>query len=166
MFTISVNNKYKFEINTAKNRLFVNGSEIVLDMKAGTGQHFHIIRESKSYRAEVVSFSHTEKTCVIRVNGNHYNLDIKDQFDELLHRLGMDTLNKTKIAELKAPMPGMVLKVLVNEGDTVKKGDNILILEAMKMENIIKSPADVAIKTIRVKPSDKVEKNQVMVIFE
>ncbi|NEU10340.1 biotin/lipoyl-binding protein [Flavihumibacter sp. R14] len=166
MFKISVNSKYKFEIDTDKGRILADGAEIALDMKAGTGEHFHIIRENKSYRAEVVTFSHAEKTCTIRVNGNDYHLDVKDQFDELLHRLGMDTLNKTKIAELKAPMPGMVLKVLVREGDVVKKGDNILVLEAMKMENIIKSPADVTIKVIKIKPSDKVEKNQIMILFE
>ena len=55
--------------------------------------------------------------------------------------------------------------VLVKEGDEVKKGDNLLVLEAMKMENIIKSPADVTIKSIKIKASDKVEKNQVLIQF-
>jgi biotin carboxyl carrier protein len=55
--------------------------------------------------------------------------------------------------------------VLVKEGDEIKKGDNLLVLEAMKMENIIKSPADVTIKSIKIKPSDKVEKNQVLIQF-
>ena len=62
-------------------------------------------------------------------------------------------------------MPGLVLSVLVKEGDEVKKGDNLLVLEAMKMENIIKSPADVTIKSIKIKASDKVEKNQVLIQF-
>jgi biotin carboxyl carrier protein len=62
-------------------------------------------------------------------------------------------------------MPGLVLSILVKEGDEVKKGDNLLVLEAMKMENIIKSPADVTIKFIKIKPSDKVEKNQVLIQF-
>jgi biotin carboxyl carrier protein len=59
----------------------------------------------------------------------------------------------------------LVLSVLVKEGDEVKKGDNLFVLEAMKMENIIKSPADVTIKSIKIKPSDKVEKNQVLIQF-
>jgi biotin carboxyl carrier protein len=62
-------------------------------------------------------------------------------------------------------MPGLVLSVLVKEGDEVKKGDNLFVLEAMKMENIIKSPADVTIKSIKIKASDKVEKNQVLIQF-
>lgn len=166
MFNISVNNKFGFEIKVDKGKTFADGQEISLDMVNGMGQHFHVLHKNKSYRGEVVSFSREEKSCIIKVNGNIYALDIKDQYDELLHRLGLDNLNKVKISELKAPMPGLVLKVLVSEGDEVKKGDNILVLEAMKMENIIKAPADVKIKSLKVKPSDKVEKNQVMVLFE
>jgi biotin carboxyl carrier protein len=79
--------------------------------------------------------------------------------------LGLDNLQSSKVAELKAPMPGLVLSVLVKEGDEVKKGDNLFVLEAMKMENIIKSPADVTIKSIKIKASDKVEKNQVLIQF-
>jgi biotin carboxyl carrier protein len=62
-------------------------------------------------------------------------------------------------------MPGLVLKISVKVGDVVKKGDNLFVLEAMKMENIIKSPADVTIRTIRIKPGDKVEKGQVLIGF-
>ena len=166
MFNISVNNKFRYEITIDKGKTYADGLEVTLDMISGMDHHLHILHNNKSYRAEVVSFSREEKSCVIKVNGNNYLLDIKDQYDELLHRLGLDNLSKVKIADLKAPMPGLVLKVLVSEGDEVKKGDNILVLEAMKMENIIKSPADVRIKAIKVKPSDKVEKNQVMVLFE
>ena len=166
MFNIRVNNQFSFEIKQAKGKTFANGQEISLDIANGTGQHFHILQNNISYRAEVVSFNRDEKLCSVKVNGNIYSLEIKDQYDELLHQLGLDNLNKVKIAELKAPMPGLVLKILVSEGDEVKKGENILVLEAMKMENIIKSPGDVKIKSIKVKSSDKVEKNQVMVLFE
>jgi biotin carboxyl carrier protein len=61
-------------------------------------------------------------------------------------------------------MPGLVLKIFVNEGMEVAKGENLFVLEAMKMENIIKAPADVTVKTIKIKPGDKVEKNQVLII--
>jgi biotin carboxyl carrier protein len=69
------------------------------------------------------------------------------------------------ISEIKAPMPGLVLKVLVNKGDSIKKGCNLFVLEAMKMENIIKSPADVVIDKILIKPGDKVEKGQILMLF-
>jgi biotin carboxyl carrier protein len=60
----------------------------------------------------------------------------------------------------------LVLKVLVAEGDEIKKGDNLFVLEAMKMENIIKAPADATIKSIKIKPTDKVEKGQLLILFK
>jgi biotin carboxyl carrier protein len=62
-------------------------------------------------------------------------------------------------------MPGLVLKVLVKDGDVIKKGDNLLVLEAMKMENSIKAPADATIKAVKITAGDKVEKNQVMILL-
>ena len=165
MFKIKVNDHYNFEINQEQGKTYLEGEEVTLDVVKGTGDHLHVIRNNKSYRVEVEYHSPEEKKLIIKVNGNSYSLSVKDQYDELLHQLGLDNLNVTKVAELKAPMPGLVLKILVSEGDEIKKGDNILVLEAMKMENIIKSPADVIIKSVKVKPSDKVEKNQVMVLF-
>jgi biotin carboxyl carrier protein len=92
-------------------------------------------------------------------------MQMTDQFDELLHQLGMDNLTTATISEIKAPMPGLVLRILASEGQEVQKGGNLLVLEAMKMENIIKAPANVMIKSVKINPGDKVEKNQVMMIF-
>ncbi|HEX8608798.1 MAG TPA: acetyl-CoA carboxylase biotin carboxyl carrier protein subunit, partial [Pedobacter sp.] len=89
----------------------------------------------------------------------------KDQFDKLLDKMGLSNLNAAKVSEIKAPMPGMVLKVLVEEGAEVRKGESLFILEAMKMENIIKSIADVTVKTIKIQPGDKVEKGQILMLF-
>ena len=66
-------------------------------------------------------------------------------------------------AELRAPMPGLLLNVLVSEGDTVKKGDVIFILEAMKMENALKAMQDGIVKEICVKKGQTVEKNQLLI---
>ena len=63
-------------------------------------------------------------------------------------------------------MPGLIIKIWVNEGDEVKKGDALLILEAMKMENVIKSPRDGKVKKLNVQLKQAMEKNQVMLEFE
>ena len=65
--------------------------------------------------------------------------------------------------DIKAPMPGKVLSVVVTEGDEVKKGDAILILEAMKMENVLKAEGDCIIKKVLVNKEESVEKNQVLI---
>ena len=63
-------------------------------------------------------------------------------------------------------MPGLVVDILKKSGDEVSEGENLLILEAMKMENVIKSPINGVIKSIGVKAKDTVEKNQLLISFE
>ena len=134
----------------------------VIEVKEGS---FHVIKDFKSYNVEVIKTDVTKKSFLVSINGNKYHLRIEDKFDELLKRLGFDKLNADKVTDLKAPMPGLVLDICVAEGDAVKKNDPIILLEAMKMENIIKSPADGTIKKINVKKGVAVEKNQVLINF-
>jgi acetyl-CoA carboxylase biotin carboxyl carrier protein len=68
--------------------------------------------------------------------------------------------------EVLAPMPGKILDVLVNVGDKVAEDDELLILEAMKMENPIFSTADGVVKEIKVNKGDTVDSDQVLVILE
>ena len=102
---------------------------------------------------------------VIKVNNSVYSLSVRDKYDDLLKEMGIDLSAGPKLNDMKAPMPGLVLNVLVESGQTIKKGDAIVVLEAMKMENILKSPADGIVKKVHVTKGDKVEKNQVMVNF-
>ena len=163
MLKVNVNNKHSFTVELEKGT--VNGQPLTWDIAEIKEGRLHVIKNNKSYNVDVVKADHATKTFVIRVNGNNYSLSVKDKFDELLKSLGMDNALANKINEVKAPMPGMVLDIRVSEGETIKKGDAILVLEAMKMENILKSPADGTIKKIQVKKGVAVEKNQVMITF-
>ena len=165
MLQLKVNGQYDFKVDKNTDRLLINDSKVDADIQQLNPSAFHIINNLGSYNAEVVSFDKETKTAEIKVNGNIYSVTAKDQFDILLDQLGLSSLNSAKVSELKAPMPGLVLKLFVSEGSEVKKGDNLFILEAMKMENIIKAPADVTVKTVKIKPGDKVEKGQVLLIF-
>ena len=165
MYQIKVNDKYNFDIIADHNQLKVNNETIELDRLALNSSSAHVLFKNKSYTVEVVELNKEEKTAVIKVNNNIYTLTIKDQFDQLLKQLGMDNLAVNKIQQIKAPMPGLVLSVLATEGSEVKKGDNLLVLEAMKMENMIKSPTDGVIKKIEIKQGDKVEKNEILISF-
>ncbi len=69
-------------------------------------------------------------------------------------------------AEVKAPMPGKILEVLVKVGDAVKEDAEVIMLEAMKMENPIYAPADGTVKEIKVKANDSVDTEQVMMVIE
>lgn len=165
MYSIKVNDKYNFEVDRKGDTLLVNDSTINADIKQLNDLLYHVINENGSYNAEVVSFDREAKIAEIKVNNNIYTIAAKDQFDVLLDKMGLSNLMTAKVSEIKAPMPGLVLKVLVEEGAEVKKGENLFVLEAMKMENIIKAPADVTVKTIKIKPGDKVEKGQILMLF-
>lgn len=165
MHKIKVNNQFDFEVETHGEHLEVNSKVINPDIKKLNDLLYHVIDNNASYNAEVVSFSREEKTAEIKVNNNVYKVAAKDEFDILLDKMGLSNLMAAKVSEIKAPMPGLVLKILVEEGAEVKKGDSLFVLEAMKMENIIKCPADVIIRAIKIKPGDKVEKGQVLISF-
>lgn len=166
MYSIKVNDSFDFEAAVKKDLLSLNGKQLKADIAKLGANNYHIINNNLSYNVEVVAFEHAAKTATIKVNGNTYQIKAKDQFDALLEQLGLSNLNSNKVSDIKAPMPGLVLKVLVAEGDEIKKGDNLFVLEAMKMENIIKAPADATIKSIKIKPADKVEKGQLLIVFK
>ncbi|MBS1521408.1 MAG: biotin/lipoyl-binding protein [Bacteroidetes bacterium] len=165
MYKLKINEKTEYKVEKGSKKLLINDKEIGADIQQLNEVSYHIINDLKSYNAEVVSFDKTAKTAQIKVNRNLYSVTAQDQFDILLDQLGMSAMNANKVSDIKAPMPGLVLKLFVSEGTHVKKGDNLFVLEAMKMENIIKSPADVMVKSVKIKPGDKVEKGQVLLLF-
>ena len=161
-----INDKFNFEVAKEQDVSLVNGHAFNADIVRINDRTFHILHKGRSYNAELIGINRDEKSCSVKVGTNIYSMQMTDQFDELLHQLGMDNLKAAKVSEVKAPMPGLVIRILVAEGDEVEKGGNLFVLEAMKMENIIKAPADVKIKSIKVKSCDKVEKNQVVMVFD
>ncbi|UKJ07702.1 acetyl-CoA carboxylase biotin carboxyl carrier protein subunit [Solitalea lacus] len=167
MYKANINKKQTLTISLEKGRLLINNVPVTADVKELSEDSFHVLNiDGKSFNAEILDVDPAHKTAIVVVNGNKYTVELKDKYDELLHSLGMDVAGTHKMNDLKAPMPGLVLKVLVKEGDEIKKDDALLVLEAMKMENIIKASAEGVIKTIKVKEKDTCEKNQVLITFK
>jgi len=162
---VKVNAVHNFEIELTEDLVFLSGQEIQPDICTLSQNHSHAIYDKKSYNIEVIEVSHEDNSCQVKVNGNIYAVQLEDPYNALLKQLGMDSVQGNKIKDVKAPMPGLVLNVLVAEGAEVKKGDSLLILEAMKMENVLKSPAEGTIKRILIGKGDKVEKNQILIEF-
>lgn len=167
-FKVISENKKEYKVNLDKNTLSGTlNDELfswnIIKIKANL---FHAIKDGKSYNLEVLKLNREEKTVFVKVNGLKFKMQLQDKYDELLHHLGMDNLLTTKVSDIKAPMPGLVLSLVAKIGETVQKGDALLILEAMKMENVIKSPTDGVIKSIAIKTGDAVEKNQLLLNFQ
>jgi biotin carboxyl carrier protein len=112
---------------------------------------------------ELLQKDENGKLLTVKVNGIKRVLELETEMDLLLKKLGMDKLASPKLNQVKAPMPGLVLRILVKDGDEVKKGETLLVLEAMKMENVIKAPADLVVKKITVTEKTAVDKNQVLI---
>jgi len=145
--------------------LKVNGQAVPLELLSKEGDNYYYNSRGRNYKVEIVECDADTKEIVVKVNGKKTTVKLRDRYDELLASMGLDTKANKKQGQIKAPMPGMVLKLLAQEGQQILKGDSLLLLEAMKMENIIKSPVDGLIKKIYIAEKDKVEKNQVMIEF-
>ena len=168
MFKTKVNNKTEHEVSFSENgkELSIDGKVFEFDMLKTGEKKYHIIKNNKTYGAELIEVNETNKSFTIKINRNTYHIEIKDRFDALLQELGMDNAATARVNEIKAPMPGLVLQIMVTEGQLIKKGEAVMVLEAMKMENSLKSPVDGKIKKLLVAKGNKVEKNQVLLTLE
>ena len=164
MFTVTIQNK-SYSVEKTDDSLQVNSKSIDWDLKWVSDRKIHLIHENKSLEAELISIDKETKTVQIKLGNKISSLQIKDRFDLLLEQLGMNANASQTLKEIKAPMPGLILDLKVKAGDEVKKGDVVLILEAMKMENILKSPGDGIVKAVKVSLNQSVEKNQVLIQF-
>jgi biotin carboxyl carrier protein len=166
-FTASIKDKnYKITLNDHSTSGTINQNSFTLDISKLNPTRIHALINHQSYNIELLSINKEEKKVTLTVNGHKYEVKLEDQYDHLLKNLGLDILTKNKINEIKAPMPGLVVNVLVNQGDVVEKDHPLLVLEAMKMENILKSPGRGMVKKINVSKGQAVEKNNVLIQFE
>lgn len=149
----------------AADRVTLNDQPLAWDLAVLGEGHYHVLYESRSYKAELVEADYAAKSIVLKINGQRVELHAKDRFDLLLEKMGMSNATATKVNELKAPMPGLIVAIRVAPGQVVQKGDPLLVLEAMKMENILKAPADGTVSGIKVTLRDNVQKGQVLVQF-
>ena len=125
---------------------------------------FSLVRNGRSHRVLVLKEDKENGTVRMRVGAHTYTVQLQDDRSRLMQTLGLDK-TALKVREIKAPMPGLVLNILVKPGDVVKKNDPILILEAMKMENMIKAPGDATVTTVHAEKGKAVEKGQLLVSF-
>ncbi len=162
MFKATVNDQHHFDILEQK----VNDKPTTFDCKLLPNGKYHVILNNKSFNAEIVEVDRNAKAVVLLIDKRKFSIQIQDDFDLLLSKMGMDKKAGDIISEIKSPMPGLVLDVKVNIGDAVEKGQALMVLEAMKMENVIAAPNDGIVSRIDVNKQDKVDKNQILIRFE
>lgn len=115
---------------------------------------------------EVLDINFDLKKIKVRHNHNTHYIQFKNKLDLTLDNMGIKRTFESVNTDIKAPMPGKVLDLMVAPGDTIEKGQPLLILEAMKMENVIKSEGNATIKSINVNKLESVESGQLLIELE
>ena len=157
-YKVTVNNDTSFDINQDALNEF--------DAIKISDSKFHVLQNHETYNAEITDANFNKKTYQVKVNNNTYNINIMSDLDVLIKDMGFEVGAAKRVNDIKAPMPGLLLDIVVKEGQEVKEDDAIIILEAMKMENVITAPRDAIIKSIAVKKGNAVEKNQLLIELE
>jgi len=157
MYTLKVNDR-SFSIDPEQ--------DMDWDLLEMGGGKYSILHKGKSYEAQLVSLDRDEKKVTLQINGKKYIVEVQTKMDQLLAKMGMTDLATSKIKDLKAPMPGLVLDIKVKVGDVVAKGDPLMVLEAMKMENVIKASGEGTVGEIKVKKGEAVDKGELLIGFQ
>lgn len=159
-------NYYKATVNKTDTFELNETSIENLDAVSDVNSEFHVLKDNRSYKAEITQSDFLSKNYTVKVNGNTYEVNLANSLDLLIKEMGFEVGAAKQVDAIKAPMPGLVLEISIEVGQEVQEGDNLLILEAMKMENNFTSPRAGIIKSIAVNKGQAVDKGQLLIEFE
>lgn len=150
------------EIGKSLYRVSVDGNEFLVDGKKTGHSNYSLIVDNRSFEVDV---DVSEDEYRVLVDGRNYHIQL---VDERRLRLGgfQSGIQLEGRQEISVPMPGKVIAVLVAEGDRVEKGQGVVIVEAMKMENEVRCPIAGEVKEIRVKAGDAIEAGAILTVVE
>ncbi len=127
---------------------------------------FSLTYKGKKFHGEIMEENLENRMLKVKINHSEYLISKKGPLDELIAQLGLDKLKVRKLSQLKSPMPGRIVAISISVGDEIEVGDSLLTLEAMKMENVLKSEGIGIVKSIEVKTDQVVDKGAVLITFE
>lgn len=154
------NKEFECEIINDK-QVSLNGRIINVDFGSINGQIvYSLLIDGKSHEAYVYN---DDEQWQVLLRGHQYNVSVEDDRERRL-RSASGGASSSEEFVLKSPMPGLVVAIPVADGETVVKGQVLLVLESMKMQNELKSPRDGVVSRIKVNPGDKVEQKQSMLV--
>jgi len=143
-----------------KGHLSINGTVMEVDFESIGGQPvYSMVIDGKSYEAYVYE---GEDEWQVLLLGQQYTVKVEDERERRLRAAAGGKYEQTGEYQLKAPMPGLIVVMSVIENQHVEKGEVLVILESMKMQNELKSPRAGKIERIKVKAGEKVEQKQVL----
>jgi biotin carboxyl carrier protein len=150
------------EIGKSLYRVAIDGNEFLVDGKKTGRTNYSLIVDNRSFEIEV---DNAEDEYRVLVDGRNYHVHL---VDERRVRVGggQSDIQLQGRQKVSVPMGGKVIAVLVSEGDSVERGQGLVIVEAMKMENEVRSPIGGTVKEVKVKSGDAVEGGAVLLVVE
>ncbi len=166
-YKVTHSNQDSYQVRFENGLIYLNDEPLKIDYSFIKDNEIHFVMDNNaSITAKIIEENFDNKQYVIDINGTHHVVKIEDKMDLLMDKMGLKRQKTDKMDDVRAPMPGLVLRILVEEGQTIQKGDAMIVLEAMKMENIIKASGVGIIKSIPVAVQQAVEKNQILIEIE
>lgn len=152
--------EYTVEIIDEKN-LRIGERVVPVDFVTVSGQPvFSLIVDGRSYESFV--YPGEDGDWQVLLLGRQFSVEVEDEREKRLRVAGGGTVAEGAEFQMKAPMPGLVVSVNVEEGQKVEKGQVLIVLESMKMQNELKSPKSGTIGRIKVKAGETVEQKQTL----
>ena len=161
--TCTINKDQSVSLELSGKKTLVNGKEFDYQLTQKKSSHYQLMANGKSHEIRILSVEGDQIWML--VDDYELRLETKNELDLMMMTLGVATGSAVDNPEVLAPMPGTILDIMVSPGQKVKKGDSLLVLNAMKMENVIKAPGDGEVYEISVSAGDNVNKNQVLISF-
>ena len=143
----------------------VKGSDGAV-IKWDDNRYFTLTFNGHDFNGELLEENTEGNFLKLKINHRVFEIKKKGELDDLIAALGLDVPKVRKLKELPAPMPGRIVQIAINVGDEVAVGDELLSLEAMKMENVLKAEGVGVVKAIHIKQDEVVEKGFILIEFE
>lgn len=158
-YRLTVTGYGSFELNEETARAV----EVIEEAKTGK---LHVLDGEQRFQARIQSGVFPQKNYEVLVGNTIYEVQIADALDLQIEAMGYCLSSTSSVSRIEAPMPGLILSLEVAAGDKVEEGQTLLVLEAMKMENAIRSPRDGKIKAVAVSAGMAVDKKALLLEFE
>ena len=138
-------------------------SNVEVECLESSGHSFTFLIQGKVFHIEMVDKDERANSYLLEVNGKSIEVKVKSKLAILLEEIGMGRKEEAVSLDIIAPMPGKILEVMVSVGDFVEKGQTVLVLEAMKMQNSIKALSDFQVTKVHVQEGQSIEKGALLI---
>lgn len=153
------NNSFVFDLKDDNGDTYLskNGKRVDVELVSLGDGRYSLIKDNKPF---IVNISKQSGKYQVRVAGDYFQVEVEDERTKKLKELVKTSTGDKGEQIINAPIPGMVFKVLVKQADKIAAGEGLIILEAMKMENIIKAPFECEVVEVNINEKETVNQNQ------